>query len=145
MFYGRFVDDTLIVIKPEDLNRVHNTLSNFDRNLKFTLDTFNDVDPHSLDIEIHLDGLEIYCKPTNTGQYTHYTIFSTWRYKTAWITNIIHRATVICDETKWIGSTLIAYSCELEYNIDKRGIAHKTEETKFKKWFKSIERASITN
>ena len=108
MFYGRFVDDTLIVIKPEDLNRVHNTLSNFDRNLKFTLDTFNDVNPHSLDIEIHLDGLEIYCKPTNTGQYTHYTIFSTWRYKTAWITNIIHRATVICDETKWIGSTLIA-------------------------------------
>ena len=40
MFYGRYVDDTLVVIKPEDLNRVHNALNNFDRNLKFTLDTF---------------------------------------------------------------------------------------------------------
>ena len=45
MFYGRYVDDTLVVIKPEDLNRVHNALNNFDRNLKFTLDTLNDVVP----------------------------------------------------------------------------------------------------
>ena len=45
MFYGRYVDDTLVFIKPEDLNRVHNALNNFDRNLKFTLDTFNDVVP----------------------------------------------------------------------------------------------------
>ena len=45
MFYGRYVDDTLVVIKPEDLNRVHNALNNFNRNLKFTLDTFNDVVP----------------------------------------------------------------------------------------------------
>ena len=30
MFYGRYVDDTLIVVKPEDLNRVHNALNNFD-------------------------------------------------------------------------------------------------------------------
>ena len=57
MFYGRYADDTLVVIKPEDLNRVHNALNNFDRNLKFTLDTFNDVDPHFLDIEIHPDSL----------------------------------------------------------------------------------------
>ena len=57
MFYSRYADDTLVVIKPEDLNRVHNALNNFDRNLKFTLDTFNDVVPHFLDIEIHPDSL----------------------------------------------------------------------------------------
>ena len=127
MFYGRYVDDTLVVIKPEDLNFVHNALNNFDRNLKFNLNTFNNVVSHFLDIEIHLDGLGIYCKPTNTGQYTHYTSISPWCYKTVWITNIIHRATIICDETKvqdelnrikkliagngflkWIGRTLIA-------------------------------------
>ena len=99
MFYGRYVDDTLVVIKPEDLNRVHNALNNFDPLLKFTFDTFNVVVSHFLDIEIHPDGLGIYCKPTNTGQYTHDTSFSPWCYKTAWITNI-HCATVICDETK---------------------------------------------
>ena len=100
MFYGRYADDTLVVIKPEDLNRVHNALNNFDRNLKFTPDTFDDVVPHFLDIEIHPDSLWIYCQPTNTGQYTHYTSFSPWYYKPTWIPNIIHCATVTCDETK---------------------------------------------
>ena len=32
MFYRRYVDDNLAVIKPEDLNRVNNALNNFDRN-----------------------------------------------------------------------------------------------------------------
>ena len=87
----------------------------------------NNVVPQFLDIEIHPDGFGIYCKRTNTGQDTNFTIFSPWCYKIAWITNIIHRATVICDETKiqaelnrikkliawngfpkWIGRTLTA-------------------------------------
>ena len=42
----------------------------------------------------------LYCKPTNLSQYTNYTSFFPWCYKNAWITNIIHRATVIYDETK---------------------------------------------
>ena len=29
MFYGRYVDNTLVVIKPEDLNRVHDAINNF--------------------------------------------------------------------------------------------------------------------
>ena len=70
IFYGCYVDDT-VVVKPEDLNRVHNALNNFDCKsfLSIHLTTFSLF----LDIEIHLDGLEIYCKPTNTGQFTHYT------------------------------------------------------------------------
>ena len=97
MFYGRYVDNTLVVIKSGDLNGVHNALNDFDPNIKFTLDTFDDVVPHVLDMEVHLDGnleLGIYCKPTNTGQYTYYT-----NYKTAWIPNI-HRPIVNYDETK---------------------------------------------
>ena len=93
MFYGRYVKNTLVVIKPEDLNRVHSALNNFDRNL-------NDVVPHFLDIEIYPEDFEIYCKPANTGQYVHYTSVSPWRYKTTKVPNIIHRATVLCDETK---------------------------------------------
>ena len=98
MFYGCYVDDGLGVLKPEDLNP--DALNNFGRNLKFTLDTFNDVIPHILDNEIHSDWLGTDCKPTNTGQYTHYVSFSPWCFKTAWITNIIQHATVVCDETK---------------------------------------------
>ena len=67
MFYGRYIDDTLVIIKPEDLNRVHNALNSFDCNLKFTLDTFHDIVPHFLDTEINPDGLGLYCKPRNTG------------------------------------------------------------------------------
>ena len=37
------------------------------------------------DIEIHSDGLEIYYKPTDKGQYTHYISFSLRNYKIVWI------------------------------------------------------------
>ena len=69
MLYDRYVHDTLVVIKPRDLDRVHNALNNFFRNSKFALETSSDVVPYFIDIEIHPDGLGIYCKPTNTGQY----------------------------------------------------------------------------
>ena len=39
-FYTRFVDDTLLLIKPENIKEVHNTLNKFDKNLRFTVDTF---------------------------------------------------------------------------------------------------------
>ena len=32
MFYGRYVDDTLVAIKPEDWNHEHNELYNFNLN-----------------------------------------------------------------------------------------------------------------
>ena len=51
-----------------------------------------------VDTEVYPDGLEIYSKPTNTGQYALYTSFPPWRYTTAWITDIIRCATVTCDE-----------------------------------------------
>ena len=57
MFYGRYIDDTLVIIKPEDLNHVHNALNSFDCNLKFTLDTFHDIVPHVHVIWINLPYL----------------------------------------------------------------------------------------
>ena len=37
--------------------------------------TFDNFIPHILDIKIHPDGLSIYFKDTNTGQYTRYNNF----------------------------------------------------------------------
>ena len=71
---------TFINFWQKDLNGVPNTLNNFDRNLKFTLDKFNDVVPHFLYIEIHPDGLLIYCKPINPDQYNHHTSFLVLRH-----------------------------------------------------------------
>ena len=56
LFYGRYVDDTLVVIRREHLRLVQDVLNNFDKNLNFTVDTFDNVVPHFLDIEIHPDG-----------------------------------------------------------------------------------------
>ena len=100
LFYGWYVDDALVVIKKEHLQLVHNALNSFDKNLKFTVDLFDNVVPHFLDIEIHPDGLSIYCKDTNTGQYTHFDSYSSWRYKTSWISSLVHCAAKICSDNK---------------------------------------------
>ena len=67
LFYERYVDETLIAIKQEHLKLVHYALNNFDNYLNFIVDTFDNVVPHFLDIEIHPDDLSMYCKDTNTG------------------------------------------------------------------------------
>ena len=59
MFYTRYVDDTLLIIKKKDINYVLNQFNNFDKNLKITIDTFENSVPHFLDIEICPNGLGI--------------------------------------------------------------------------------------
>ena len=83
LFDGRVVGDILVVIRREHLRLVQDALNNFGKNLNFTVDTFDNVIPHFFDIEIHPDGLSIYCKDTNAGQYAHYNSYSQWRYKTS--------------------------------------------------------------
>ena len=41
-FYKRYVDDTLILIKPSDISSVLAKFNSFDRNLNFTVDIFPD-------------------------------------------------------------------------------------------------------
>ena len=67
MFYTRFVGDTLLIIKKRDINYVLNQFNSFDKNLKFTTDTFENSVLHFLDIEICTNGLCIYHKHTQTG------------------------------------------------------------------------------
>ena len=56
-FYSRFVDDTLLVVKAEQIPRIHNLLNQFDHNLQFTVDTFKDEILHFLDLEISNNGI----------------------------------------------------------------------------------------
>ena len=58
-FCGCYVNDKLVAIKREHLKLVHDVINNFDKNLKFTVDTFDEPVPHFLDTEIHPDGLSI--------------------------------------------------------------------------------------
>ena len=51
-FYMRYVDDTLVLIKPEDIQKALDKLNSSDKNLRFTHDPLSDGDTHFLDIRI---------------------------------------------------------------------------------------------
>ena len=91
-FYKRYVDDTLILIKPSDISSVLAKFNSFDRNLNFTVDIFPDGLIHFLDIKASVDGTDIYRKETHTGQYTHFSSFEPFSRKTAWVKSLFHRA-----------------------------------------------------
>ena len=71
-FYIRCVDDILLLIKMEDIDRVHKAFESFDKNLRFTYDSFDNDTPHFLNILISPRGHEIYRKPTFSGMYTKF-------------------------------------------------------------------------
>ena len=98
--YYRYVDDTLLVVKLQNVRRIHKLFNSFDENLKFTVDLFENEVPHFLDLEISLDGIMIYSKDTNTGLYVNCTSFVPWTHRTAWIRILVTRAFKICLNNK---------------------------------------------
>ena len=66
-FYTRFVDDTLLLIKPDNVKEVRNSLHKFDKNLRFTVDMFQNKALHFLDLELSPDRISIFRKDTITG------------------------------------------------------------------------------
>ena len=72
--------------------------NSFHDNLKFTIDTFENCPPHFLDIEICPNGLRIYHKHTQTGQYVSFDSFTLWKWKVSWIRSLVTRAKRICSD-----------------------------------------------
>ena len=97
-FYTRFVDDTLLLIKREDVDRVKIEFEKFDKNLKFTYDLFENKNPHFLDIEITPAGLKIFRKDTFTGHYTDFSSFVPWSHRISWMRSLVYRTKRICDK-----------------------------------------------
>ena len=96
MFYTRYVDHTLLIITKKDINYVLNQFNNFDKNLKFTIGTFENSVPQFFDIEICQNGVGIYYKRTQTSQYVQIISYTLWRWKSCWIRSFIFRAKKIC-------------------------------------------------
>ena len=93
-FYCRYVDDTFLLVKPVDITHIHNLFNKFDKNLRFTVDRFENEVPHFLDIKISLLGLTIYRKNTHTGQYINFELI--WNYKISWTRSLTTRAKQMC-------------------------------------------------
>ena len=83
-------------MKPQNVSRIHKMLNSFDKNLRFTVDLFENKVPHFLDLEMPLDGISIYRKDTNTGLYVNYTSFVPWTHRTAWIRSFVTGALRTC-------------------------------------------------
>ena len=94
--YMRYVDDTLLLIKPENIDTVLRKFNSFHNNLHFTVDTFDGGDIHFLDIKIEGIETDLYHKPTNTGQYFDFTSQTPCNLKTAWVKALVNRAKKIC-------------------------------------------------
>ena len=99
-FYGRYVDDTLLVLKPSVISKVHEFFNSFHSNIQFTVDKLANELPHFLDNKWSPDGLSIFRKDTNTGQYTKFKGYTNWHYKIAWIRSLVTRLKGICADNK---------------------------------------------
>ena len=99
-FYCRYVDGTLIVIEDKYVDFVHKKLNSFDKNLKFTVDLFDEETPHFLDLELSPDGLSIFRKDTNTGLYVNFNSYVPWSYCVSWTRSLVSRAHAICKSDK---------------------------------------------
>ena len=96
-FYIRYVDDTLLLVKPEFFEYVQNMFNSYHSNLKFTVDLFEDNTIHFLDLLILDDcSIDIFRKDTFTGNYIDFNSFIPWNYKISWVRSLIHRAREIC-------------------------------------------------
>ena len=99
-FYTGFVDDTLLVIKPDNVKEVHNSLNKLDKSLLFTVDMFQNKVPHFLDLELSPDGISIFRTDANTALYVNFTSFVPWTYRTSWIKTLVTRASHFCAPNK---------------------------------------------
>ena len=115
------------------------SFNNFDKNLKFTVDTFEDGVVHFLDILVHSNGdTDVYSKPTNTGQYTHFDSYTPWGYKISWARALFNRASRICSKSDLFQKQKLRISRILSWNgfptnVKKKMIKQFTETAERKK------------
>ena len=94
--YMCYVDNTPLLIKPENIETVLRKFNSFHKNLHFRVDTFDGGDIHFLDLKIEGIETDVYHKPTHTGQYFDFTSQTPWNLKTAWVKALVNRAKKIC-------------------------------------------------
>ena len=65
-FYRRYVDGTLVLIRSSDIPHVLNKFYSFDKDIKFTVDTFSNGIIHFLDILISTKNTDVYYTTLHT-------------------------------------------------------------------------------
>ena len=85
-FYCRYVDDTLVLVREDQIDKILKAFKQFHNNLRFTVDKFENEDVHFLDLKImNNSDINVYVKDTNSGLYINYNSYEPWHTKTAWV------------------------------------------------------------
>ena len=105
-FYIRYVDDTLVLAKAENIDNIMKQFNSFDKSIQFTIDRFGDGVVHFLDIKINGSETDLHYKTTHTGQYCDFSIQTPWKLKISWIRALHDRATIICSSNKFLNDQI---------------------------------------
>ena len=113
----RYVDDTLLLVKPKDADLVLNSFNSFDPKIQFTVDKFDDENVHFLDLQIKNNNLiDIYRKDTFTGLYTRFDSFEPWNLKVGWIRSLINRCSRLCSTAQLKNQQFSTINKLMSYN-----------------------------
>ena len=108
----RYVDDTFVLIDPNEIDNVLARLNNFDPRIQFTKEIEKDNQLTFLDVKLqrsdNIIQTSVYHKETNTGVYINWLSHSPRTWKIGTLINLIKRAIMIC-------STKRALNHELSY------------------------------
>ena len=115
LFYAHYVNDTLLLTKPENFQKVLMKLNAFHKSLNFTFD-LSKYEVHLLDIKIEKNKTDIYKKDTHTGQHVHFTSFEPWYMKTAWIKCLVERAERICSNKQLFDNKISKIKSFMSWN-----------------------------
>ena len=80
---------------------------NLIKNLKFTIDRFDDNNIQFLDNTIDKNKIDLCWKPTDTGQYSAINSKVSWNYKISWTKSFYHRAEKFVLQPKSLGLKLL--------------------------------------
>ena len=98
-FYYRYVDDTIICIHKEDLQKVVEIFNNYDPNLKFTYEVESDNMINFLDISLIKHNNYIatnwYPKPTNSNRLLNFDSYHTLQQNRNIVYNLIDRSILL--------------------------------------------------
>ena len=78
-FYIRYVDDTLVLAKAEDIDNIMKRFNSFVKSIQFTIDRFQDGVVHFLDIKINGSETDLYYKTIHAGQYCDFSSQTPWK------------------------------------------------------------------
>ena len=115
-FYIRYVDDTFVLGKEKDIVNVMKEFNPFDKNIKFTMDKFDDGIVHFLDIKIIRCETDLYYKSTYTGQYSGFSSQTPCRLKTSRIKALHDRPTKICSLNELLKYQIIKIKTFISWN-----------------------------